>query len=892
MSKTEGSKNNKKNNKKNIKTKRSVKIFFRTFFILMLLFFFVSVGLGLNAVLSITDDAPDFDPRQFNQPLTSHYYDYNNNEITAQHDGHNRIEVSLNEIPEHLQEAFIAVEDERFYDHIGVSPKDILRAVYNNLLEKRLTDQGASTITQQLIKNTFLTPEKTFQRKIQEAWMAVNMEQKYSKREILEFYLNIIYFGDLNYGVEAAAQDYFEKNISEITLAEAALLAGIPRNPTKYSPRRNFEEAKHRQEIILNRMVECGYITESEASRAKEEPIELAEGAERTFEYPHFLDYVEREAEKILKELDIYEDPVQALSQGGLKIYTTLIPETQLMVEEIIDDEQYYPTTIEDEQGKLQPQAAAVLAEPETGYLRALVGGRDYGLHNQDLRVLSRRQPGSAIKPVLAYAPSIEEGIIFPGTVLDDAPITLGNHYWENYDRVFRGLVTMRQALTHSYNIPAVKAYSQLGTDKGMEYAEKLGISTFVKTGDPSDMGALSLAIGGFTDGVRPLDMAQAFAVFANKGVKTPLTSILKIENHQGQEIYSHNPTPEIVLSETTAYLITDVLKDVVKRGTAPELNALGRPVAAKTGTTSENKDGWLVSYTPDYVLSAWIGYDVLTMGSIRGATEYPRRMSAEIMKNIHEELPAREFENPGGLTRVTICSKSGLPPSEECSEDHITSDMFPRGSAPRGECDICVTMEVCAESGLLPTEFCPEVEEKSFIERKEPYEPTDGNWRGGAGRVPRDAELEVPEEACEIHTEGPSAPHDLEIMSFPTGEEVYLTWEHTENKVEGFNIYRQKVDEKEYTRINKDLVTVNYFTDRYVSPEETYHYKIMAVNEIGVESLPLLGSIKTHKNGDDPEDSPPEENGENDHSENSEDDDDSEDTNEDDNGDNEENGN
>ena len=586
MSRTEGpnkNKKNKKTDKKKVKIKRSVKLFFRTFFILALLFFFASAGLGLGAVLSCIKDAPDFDPRHFNQPLTSHYYDYHNNEITAQHDGHNRIEVPLHEMPDHLQEAFIAVEDERFYDHIGVSPKDILRAVYNNLRKQRLTDQGASTITQQLIKNAFLTPEKTFQRKIQEAWMAISMEQEYSKREILEFYLNIIYFGHLNYGVEAAAQDYFDKSISEVTLAEAALLAGIPRNPTKYSPLRNFEEAKLRQEVVLNRMVECGYISHNEARRAREEPIELAEGAERTFEYPHFMNYVEREAEKILRELDIYEDPAQALNRGGLKIYTTLIPETQLMVEAVINDEQYYPSTVEDEQGKLQPQAAAVLAEPETGYLRALVGGRDYGLHNQDLRFLSRRQPGSAIKPVLAYAPAIEEGIIFPGTVLDDAPITLGNHYWENYDRRFRGLVTMRQALTHSYNIPAVKAYSQLGTDKGMEYAEKLGITTFVKTGDTRDTGALSLAIGGFTDGTRPLDMAQAFAVFANKGVKTPLTSILRIENHQGQEIYSHNPTREIVLEETTAFLITDVLRDVVRRGTAPELNALGRPVAAKT---------------------------------------------------------------------------------------------------------------------------------------------------------------------------------------------------------------------------------------------------------------------------------------------------------------------
>ncbi len=546
----------------------------------------------------------------------------------------------------------------------------------------------------------------------------------------------------------------------------------------------------------------------------------------------------------------------------------------------MLNNEKYYPKTIVDDKGKLQPQAAAVLAEPETGHIKALVGGRDYGTHNQDLRFLSSRQPGSSTKPVLTYAPAMEEKILFPGSVLDDAPADFGNYFPENYGLTFKGLVSVRESIVHSYNVPAVKAYSMVTPKVGMDYARKLGITTF----DIKDEGILSLTLGGFTYGVRPIDMAQVFAVFSNKGVKIPLTTILKIENHLGQEIYSYNPKPEIVLSETTAYLITDVLKDVAQRGTAGRLSGVGRPIAAKTGTTSDNKDGWLVSYTPDYVLSTWIGYDLLTMGSIMNAPRYPINMSIDIMKKVHEGLSKRDFTSPGGISRVTICSKSGLRPSEHCPEEHITSDLFPRGYEPRETCNVHVSLKVCAESGLLSTEFCPEVEEKSFIQRLTPYTPTDHRWKGGTvGRVPADAALEAPAETCDIHTERSLGPAGLTLSSSPDGKQVTLSWYHPDtSNIAGYIVYRKTADGDgdgngdengngdEYKRLNQQLITVNIFIDKNVKPETSYDYKVTAVNINGVESLPVLGSITTNKLEPVPPD-PPSENGDDNGDENGE---------------------
>lgn len=610
----------------------------RTLFVLFLLAFFTLCGAGLDRVISCISQAPPFDPRGFKQPLTSYIYDAHGREIARVHGGYNRIEVPLQELPVYLPQAFIAIEDDTFFQHTGYSLKDIGRALYNNWQKQDFTDQGASTITQQLIKNAFLTQEKTFERKIQEIWLAIKMEQQYGKEEILEFYLNLIYFDHLNYGVEAASQSYFGKSARDLTLPEAALLAAIPNNPAGFSPRRNFEAAKERQETVLNKMAQHGYLTWLEAREARFETLEIADLPQGEKMHPYFLDYVELEVQNILAGLGSYRDPHLALRQEGLRIYTTLDRDIQEIVERVVDDSRYYPSTTRDSQGKLQPQAAAVLAEPGTGYIRGLAGGRDYGLHNQDLRYLSSRQPGSAIKPVLAFAPALEEGLITPDTLLDDSPATYGDYSPVNYDRAYRGKVTVRQAVTWSYNVPAVQVYDLVTPAVGMAYARRMGITTFT----PQDEGILSLVLGGFTHGVRPLDMAQAFAVFANGGLKVPLTTVTRIEDRHGREIYVGQPGPRPVLSRQTADQVTALLQEAARSGTASRLRNTGLPIAGKTGTTSDNRDGWLVSYTPDYVLAAWIGYDRGTAGRINNPPHYPISMSIDIMQRAHRHRQAQ----------------------------------------------------------------------------------------------------------------------------------------------------------------------------------------------------------------------------------------------------------
>ena len=847
-------KKSKKNRSKNNKVIPVIRLLLWTVFTILLLSFFIITGIGLNVAISYIEDAPDFDPEYLVQPHTSAVYDYEESKVTRLHDGHNRIEISLEEMPEHLKQAFIAVEDDRFYEHMGISPQDIGRAVINNLREQRLTDQGASTITQQLIKNTILSPERTFERKIQEMWLALDFERQFSKEEILEFYLNTIYFDQSAYGVEAATQTHFGKHAKDLTVAESAMLAAIPRSPSTYSPQQNFEKAKARQEVVLNRMVECGFISNLEAKKAKEETIEIAEPPEKTYAHPYFVDYVEREAKEILDNLDIYEDSQIALNREGLKIYTTLESETQQIAENVLKKSEHYPTTIEDERGKVQPQAAAVLAEPETGYIRALVGGREYCQNNQDLRFLSARQPGSAIKPVLAYVPAIEKGFIYPGSVIDDAPAVFNKDYTpDNYTRRFEGLVTMREALVNSYNVPAVKTYLEKVTPElGMKYGHELGIKTFVK----EDKESLSLALGGFTHGTRPIDMAQAFSVIANEGIKTPLTTITKIETYQGEEIYQHNPRREIVLQESTAFLITDVLKDVTRIGTAPELSNVGRPIAAKTGTTSNNEDGWLVSYTPDYVLSTWVGFDYMNIGTV--STRWPRLMSMEIMKKVHEDLPVADFSPaPNNVIKVAVCSNSGKSPSDNCQEEKIIEDYFLKEDDPglKDECEVCKVAEVCSDSGFISTKYCPQVEEENFIERKESYVITDERWEGGADRKPVDADLELPEESCNIHKSVPSQPQNLQVISDPEKEEVFISWDYDDGQ--GFNVYRQDAGEgtgENYQKMTSNPITNTVFTDYNVSSDKTYHYKVVAVNEVGTESPPVTKSVtvdESEKNED-----------------------------------------
>lgn len=694
-------------------------VFIKTLFALIIILFLIAGGATAAVVVNYINEAPPFDPSKLTTVETSYIYDSNGDEIAALHEEQNRIVVNLNQIPEHVKQAFIAVEDERFYTHFGFDAVGSLRAAYINFQAGRIV-QGASTITQQLAQNAFLTTETTYRRKIQEIWLALQLERSYGKDEILELYLNRIYFGNGAYGVEAAAQTYFNKHVEQLTLAEAAMLAGAVRSPNTSNPFDNEEEARSRMRVVLTSMERLEFISSSEHRRALQQEILYAKPKDPGYPYPHFVDYVvHQELIRILRSIPSIgttEEAYRSIYTGGLRIYTTLKPSLQVHVEEVLNRTDLYPTTIyvdmpavreavaalptgrdltraqlqelvDEEGGVPQPQAAIVVADPTTGKIMALGGGREYRKQfDEVLRFSTLRQPGSAIKPIITYAPAFEEGVLpGAGSTLDDSPFT-GPQGWKpkNFDNRFRGMISAREALYFSYNVPAVRAFQDLGTRVGVGYAERMGISTIA----PSEIDNLALTLGGFTYGVTAIDMAQAYSVLANDGVRVDLHTVERIEDRNGVVLYENRINPRQVLSPQATFLVNDILQDFVRRYLGRALQ-IDRPVAAKTGTTEYWKDVYLVAYTPNIVASFWMGYDEPKMGSIQQGWRYSTAFLREVFLEAFKDLEIRDFSRPDGIVRLEVCSISGLRPAEFCREaGTVRADYFIEKYAPRSVCD------------------------------------------------------------------------------------------------------------------------------------------------------------------------------------------------------------
>ncbi len=741
---------------------------------LFLAIIFVVIAGALTAVYSSTGDIPDFSRWEKFAPLASLFYDRQGLEITALYGEQNRIHVSLEEIPPHVQQAFIAVEDERFYRHPGIDPLGIARALFTNLRRGEWSaEQGGSTITQQLVKNAFLSREKTLGRKIKEAYLAVKLEMQFSKKEILEMYLNQIYFAHGAYGLEAASRNYFQKNAGDLTVAEAALLAGIPRSPNNYSPFINPEISMQRKNLVLQKMYENHYLSDEQWAEAQKQEIILSDLPAFKYPHPYFLDYaIHHELIDILSSMPRFGNRLEAYEavySMGLKIYTSMDKEVQSAAEAVLNDEtlyphnqhvdmslmkqlleengyDYYPPETFSEEGILQPQAATVVADPASGEVFALVGGRQYSLENQDLRYLNPRQPGSAIKPLAVYAPAMEEGLVLPGSIVDDAPLIVGDWAPENFDRQFLGLMTVREALVHSQNVPAVRIFSALTPQTGLGYAEEMGLTTL----EPDDNN-LAAALGGLTRGVPAFDMAQAYAVPANGGIRTDLHVIKRIEDRSGAILYEARQKPKTILKPETAYLLNDMLREAALRGTSMGIRT-DRPIAAKTGTASENRDACLVAYTPNIVVSLWLGHDIPRLGQIAGGSKAAIPLMNALLSQIYEAVPPADFPKPAGMAEpMRICSKSGLLPGPHCPEDALAWEIFPEGELPRETCDRHILANVCQTSGLLAGDTCPQVL-KAFLLRPD-FITTDDRWKGGPGRMPWDALSMPPAGYCQEHS-------------------------------------------------------------------------------------------------------------------------------------------
>lgn len=643
------------------------------------LIFCVLLGSGIGLIAGALKTAPRLSDVHFDPKTTTVLYD-TNGQIIARLYTENRTPVTLDQIPQTLQDAVIAIEDDRFYEHHGVDPKAILRAIIVDILRGEKA-QGGSTITQQLARNAFLSQEKTFTRKIKEIIWAIQIERKYTKDEILETYLNEIYFGHGAYGVEAASQLYFGKSVSDLTLSESALLAGIIQIPGRYSPYLNMKAAIQRRNVVLHRMMELGYITPAQEKAAQQEPVKLVGLKPSQNKAPYFVDYVTQYLLNRYGQAKVYG--------GGLKVYTSLDLNVQEAAEKALLEN--LPEGNKDANGLTQPQGALVAIDPQTGYIRAMVGGRGEDKFNR--AVMAYRQPGSAIKPFL-YTAAIDRGYT-PATIIEDAPVEYqlpDGKVWapKNNDNIFRGPVTLRTALEDSINVVAVKLLDQVGVGTMMHYAKMMGITDLVERGEPNDR-HLGLALGGIVKGVTPLEMAMAYAVLANGGIKLdrPI-AVVRVEDKNGRVLEENQAKKQIVLSEQTAYIITDMLRGVIERGTGRAAN-IGRPAAGKTGTSSEYTNGWFIGYTPDLVAAVWIGNDDQKEPMSYGGVNYGSWKAAQIwglfMQQALANTPIRDFPRPENIVTVNIDPASGLLATDQC--ENVRTEVFIKGTEPKEYCPL-----------------------------------------------------------------------------------------------------------------------------------------------------------------------------------------------------------
>lgn len=682
-------------------------------------------GWGLRRLLIGLPDIRTLE--DYTPPLSTHVYDDKGNEI-AEFSIERRALLPLSQIPVDLQNAVIATEDDNFFSHWGISPKGIIRSALIDVFHRRVV-QGASTITQQLAKQIFLKPERKLSRKLREVLLAMEIERNFSKTEILQYYLNQVYFGEGAYGVEAAAAIYFGKPVNELTLSDCALLAGLIRNPRGNSPFNSPDRAQKRRAVVLERMLEEKMITPQEKDLANAQPIPLQKPIGPGTQAPYFVEHVRSQMER--------KYGYNTLWRGGLKIYTTLDLDMQKTAEQVMEKSlsDFDAKALAEWQRKLKDstknaegvpvgpdgveisttppakiQGAFVLLDVKTGAIRAMVGGRD-SIFNRAMQ--ARRQPGSTFK-AFVWAAALQSGMT-PASLVQDTPVA---YYYDgrdwrllegatdqysinlatqpfannpdfkiwvpnNYDGKFFGTITLRKALAHSRNIASINLITKIGPPLVVELAHKVGITS------PLDA-VPSLGLGSSV--VSPLEMASGFATFANGGIHAVPYTVERVQDNAGQQLQSHTPDEYEAISPQLAYLMTNLLKGVVQNGTARYAQRLGRPLAGKTGTTNDNKDLWFVGFTPDLVAAAWMGYDDFTsLGRndlTGGSTVVP--WWTEIMGDILKDYPKRDFPvPPTGIVFEKIDAASGLLALPTCPKRNVILEAFQDGTQPRDYCPL-----------------------------------------------------------------------------------------------------------------------------------------------------------------------------------------------------------
>lgn len=640
------------------------------FFTICLVLFFIVLMLFAREL----KDVPDITQANLQDPLSSEIYDKNLN-LIATVGAEKREYVSINDIPKNITDAVLTTEDSRFQSHIGIDPIRLIKAVLVNI-RSNSAQQGASTITQQVVKNSLLTSDKSLQRKIQEAYLSLKLENRYSKDDILEMYMNKIYYSDGQYGVKTAAKYFYNKELDQLTLPQVALLTGMPQQPILYNPYDYPKQAKERRDTVLYALLNNDKITEAEYNDAINTPITdgivektKEERANQHTYNPKFAAYIDQ-ITKELKENQNFENIKDPLSMG-LKIYTNLNPELQIYVQDMLDNQS----------SPMKPhasQAAISVLDTKTGLIEAIGGGKNYKAGGYNFAVDARVQPGSSIKPLIDYAPGIEYYGWDSQTTFSDTPYQIAgtNFFIQNWDRLYHGTVSMSRALSWSYNTPAVRAFETVGYERAKHFAEKLDIP--VTKDEPTT------AIGGNVDGVSTLQMAGAFASFGNKGYFNKPSTIVKVFNATGKELPNIKAEPIKAMSEETAYLMTNVLKGVLtSNGLAPNGKVANFDMAGKSGASTfddtayynygidvvnSTKDSWMIGYTTDYTVAVWQGADVLD--SAAKALSYDQAKTtqvimANVMKKASDNKVPAAFEKPAGIE-----SKNGVEYAKERNKE------------------------------------------------------------------------------------------------------------------------------------------------------------------------------------------------------------------------------
>lgn len=737
-----------KQNEKEIKKSKKIKFKDKhpkialTIKILLIIFLLVAVvgtGIFIGAIYGALGDEFKITVEELVEPASnSIIYDRDENVIAELSGDENRKNISLDDMSQYLANAYVAIEDERFETHSGV---DILRtgkAIVTFVINGGKSSFGGSTITQQLVKN--ITEEKDDEglagitRKVKEWAKAYQIERLISKNQILELYLNTIFVGGDNYGVETGAYYYFNKSAKDLTLVECAYMAGINSGPNYYNPygskaygtdENKTNKINNKVKVVINKMFEVGYISQEEKDSAikevNEQGIKFTKG-EKTTNYSYHTDALINQLVKdLMEEKNLSKAAAQTyIETKGLSIYSTEVPSIQAAAEEAMNNSKRINSkkNVDENGNAVQSQAAIVIIDHETGYVVGCVGG----LGEKTSRGLNRatqakRQPGSTIKPISGVIPGLEEGIITAATLYNDNTTDFFIEGWhpENLANN-RGIISVRQAIETSQNIPFIKIMKELTPAKGIEYLEKMGISTLDHTQDQ----LAAISIGGLTNGISPLEMAAAYATIANDGIYIEPTFYIKVLDSNNNEVISAKQETRRAFSEATAYIAKDILTEPVvgTSGTAKKCAIKGIDVAAKTGTSNQDKDRWLCGFTNYYTSAVWYGYDdpetVVTSG-ISPAT----LIWADAMSTIHKGLESSKFKAPSNIITATICKDSGKLASDTCTNTY--AEIFEKGTIPES-CEGHTSCKICKETHLLANEYCPEVETiyKTYLVEKE----------------------------------------------------------------------------------------------------------------------------------------------------------------------------